>query len=206
MNLSATLSALGGRFVTDETRAWAQVPFGDSVLAGDPKHHLDRARLEHAFSGIEDAFELKSARLAAIVLRCPEGGRAQPSTAVLTQSGGLRGDRWAVGTADPGDQISMMNVDVAACIAHGQSVALFGDNLFTDLDLRECALPVGAEVQIGDAVLSVSATPHVPCDRIRARFGHAAFVMAARNPRIRGVYLTVIEGGVIRVGDSVCTE
>ena len=188
------------------TRAWAQVPFGDAALVGDPQSHLDRANLERAFDRIEDTFEASSARLAAIVLRCPKGGRDQPSTAVLSTDGGLQGDRWAVGNAHLGDQISMMNVEVAARIANGQSAALFGDNLFTDLDLRESALPVGSQVQIGDAVLIVSATPHVPCDRFRSRFGHAAFVLAARHPRVRGVYLTVQEGGVIRVGDSVVTE
>lgn len=187
----------------DATRAWAQVPFGNAELVGDPARHLDSEGLERAFERIEDSFAKGPGSIAAIVLRCPDGRREQPSAATVSKSGGLLGDRWSVGKAMPGDQVSMMNVEVAACIANGQSVALFGDNLFTDLDVRASALPEGAQLRIGEAVLQVSETPHVPCDRFRSRFGHAAFKLAATAPRIRGVYLTVRVGGTIAVGDSV---
>ena len=187
----------------DTTRAWAQVPFGDADLVGDPTRHVDGERLEHAFERLEDSFARGVGSIAAIVVRCPDGRREQPSTATLSQRDGLIGDRWSVGKAKPGDQVSMMNVEVAARIANGQSIALFGDNLFTDLDLRTSALPEGAQLRVGGAVLQVSATPHVPCDRFRSRFGPAAFGLAAKTPRIRGVYLTVLEGGIIALGDSV---
>ena len=97
----------------------------------------------------------------------------------------------------------MMNVNIAHAIANGQSVALFGDNLFTDHDLSEMALPVGAKIQVGEVQLMVSAEPHVPCDRFKKRFGNAAFLYAAKHPRIRGIYLTVLRGGVIRKDDLV---
>lgn len=187
----------------EATRAWANVPFGDATLVGDPKRHLDREQLEQAFERIECAFATGLASLDAIVVRRSDGGRDQPATAELSPAAGLVGDRWAMGKAKPGDQVSMMNVEVAARIANGQSVALFGDNLFSDLDVRESALPEGARLCVGEAVVEVSATPHVPCDRFRARFGHAAFLLAASAPRIRGVYLTVIEGGAIAIGDPV---
>ena len=187
----------------DTTRAWAQVPFGDAALVGDPTRHVDSERLERAFERLEDSFATGVGSIAAIVVRCPDGRREQPSTATLSQRDGLIGDRWSVGKAKPGDQVSMMNVEVAARIANGQSIALFGDNLFTDLDLRPTALPEGAQLRMGGAVVQVSTTPHVPCDRFRARFGHAAFKLAAKAPRIRGVYLTVLEGGTIALGDSV---
>ena len=187
----------------DATRAWAQLPFGDADLVGDPSRHLDREGLERAFACLEDSYANGSGSLAAIVVRCPDGRREQPSTATLSQSGGLLGDRWSVGKAKPGDQVSMMNVEVAARIANGQSVVLFGDNLFTTLDLREACLPVGAHIQVGEAVLQVSATPHVPCGQFKARFGQAAFVCAARDPRVRGVYLTVIQGGTVTLSDQV---
>lgn len=187
----------------ETTRAWARVPFGDAPLVGDPDRHLDREQLERAFDGMAGAFASEVASLAAIVIRRSDGGRDQPGTAELSATAGLVGDRWAMGKALPGDQVSMMNVEVAARIANGQSVALFGDNLFSDLDVRERALPAGARLRIGGAVVRVSTTPHVPCDRFRARFGQPAFRFAANTPRIRGVYLTVIVGGTIAVGDGV---
>ena len=187
----------------ETTKAWASLPFGGARLVGDPDRHLDRDQLQQSFDRIERAFASDAASLAAIVIRRSDGGRDQPTTAQLSPTAGLCGDRWATGKARPGDQVSMMNVEVAARIANGQSVALFGDNLFTDLDLRESALPEMARLRIGGAILQVSTTPHVPCDRFRARFGHPAFRFAANTPRIRGIYLTVLVGGAIALGDGV---
>ena len=187
----------------DATRAWSQVSFGDADLVGDPTRYLDSEKLDRAFEDLEDSFAKDRGSIAAIVVRCPDGRREQPTTATLSQRDGLIGDRWSVGKARPGDQVSMMNVEVAARIANGQSIALFGDNLFTDLDIRTSALPEGAQLRIGGAVLQVSATPHVPCDRFRSRFGDAAFRRTARDIRLRGVYLTVVEGGTIAIGDPV---
>ena len=185
------------------TQEWARIPFGDAPLVGDPSLHLTAEQLESAFAGVENTYAANHAVLAAIVVREVDGRRGQPATATVTTDGGLEGDRWVTGKANPGDQLSMMNVEVASRIANGQSVALFGDNLFTDLDVGEAALPVGTRLAIGEVVLRVSAEPHVPCDRFRSRFGHAAFLRAAADHRIRGVYLTVERGGVISLDDPI---
>ena len=189
--------------MNDATREWARTPFGDAELVGDPSRHLSSEELDDVFGGIDEGFTLSDATLEAIVVRQVDGGRGQPTTAQVTTTGGLAGDRWASGKANPGDQLSMMNIHVASGIANGQSVALFGDNLFTALDVRESALPVGTRLRVGEVVLRVSAEPHVPCDRFRARFGHAAFLCAAASPRVRGVYLTVEVGGTISLGDRI---
>ena len=97
----------------------------------------------------------------------------------------------------------MMNLDVAGAIANGQHPALFGDNLFTRLDLSESHLPPGTKLRVGEAILEISAKPHMPCARFRARFGAASFELTAKRPRLRGVYLTVIEGGAIALGDPI---
>ncbi len=185
------------------TQEWARVPFGDAALVGDESRHLTADELDSAFAGVERTYATDHAVLAAIIVREVDGRRGQPSAAKVTTDGGLEGDRWVTGKANPGDQLSMMNVEVALRIANGQSVALFGDNLFTDLDVGVRALPVGARVKIGEVILRVSAEPHVPCDRFRARFGHAAFLHAASDHRVRGVYLTVERGGVISLDDPV---
>ena len=85
-------------------------------------------------------------RLDGIVLRSPGGMRAQPDAVQVSIEGGLHGDRWVDGKANPTNQISMMNVNIAHAIANGQSVVLFGDNLFTDHDLSEDGIAGGCQI------------------------------------------------------------
>ncbi len=182
---------------------WARTPFQGRAILGDPAAHLGSHELKESLEQAEQNFILGTSELEAIVVRCPDGRRAQPTQTEVTIERGLEGDRWVEGDAMPGAQLSMMNVDVAAVMAGGQSITFFGDNLFTRLDLRESALPVGARLRLGGAEVVVSETPHVPCGRFRARFGQAAFQAAAKAPRLRGIYLTVLRGGPIAVGDPV---
>jgi len=186
-----------------DSRAWARTVFAGDSIAGEEQKHLSAAQLELALEAAQVSFVSRWGLLEAVVVRCNDGSREQPIQCLLTVDGGLSGDRWSTGKAKPGDQISMMNLDVAATIANGQSIALFGDNLFTRLDLREENLPVGARLRVGEAILEISARPHMPCDRFRARFGAASFERTAKEPRLRGVYLTVIEGGSIALGDPI---
>ncbi len=186
-----------------DVSAWARTPFLGDTITGDPAAHLDAHELTVSLQKVEQDFHLGSSELEAIVVRRPDGRRAQPTQTEVTIDGGLAGDRWVEGDAMPGAQLSMMNLDVAAVMAGGQSITFFGDNLFTRLDLRESALPVGTRLRLGGAEVVVSETPHVPCGRFRARFGQAAFKAAAKAPRLRGVYLTVLRGGPIAVGDPI---
>lgn len=189
--------------MTTDTRAWARIIFDGERIEGDAAFHLSALGLAEALVKASKSFVGQSGELEAIVVRCPDGSRDQPVQTRLSVDEGLLGDRWATGKAKPGDQVSMMNLEVAASIANGQSIALFGDNLFTRLDIREHALPVGSQLRIGKARLEVSAEPHMPCSLFRSRFGPAAFQLASKEPRLRGVYLTVIESGEIALGDPV---
>jgi MOSC domain-containing protein YiiM len=186
-----------------DTRAWARVLYEGDEIRGEERLHLDQDSVISALKEAEISFIKRWGLVESIVLRGVDGVRSQPIQAEMTVEGGLSGDRWSAGRAIPGEQISMMNLDVAAAFANGQSIALFGDNLFTRLDLREEALPVGSRIQAGGAVLEVSATPHMPCRLFRERFGAAAFEQASKVPRLRGCYLTVIEGGSIALGDPI---
>jgi MOSC domain-containing protein YiiM len=91
-------------------------------------------------------------------------------------------------------------------IANGQPAALFGDNLFLDLDLSAANLPAGSRVRVGRALLEVTPKPHNGCQKFRARFGDGALrltAMAARRPRnLRGIYMRVVEEGEVRVEDA----
>ena len=76
--------------------------------------------------------------------------------------------------------------------------------------LSEAALPVGARVRVGKALVEVTAEPHLGCAKFRERFGAGALrwvnLAAHRALRLRGVNTRIVEGGVVRVGDVVRVE
>jgi len=187
----------------DDMQEWAIQRFDGLGLMGTPNKHLKMAQLQSLLESESQEHCSIHATLNSLVLRAPNGFRLQPSAVDMTVDGGLIGDRWSTGKANPGDQVSMMNLDVAHLIANGQSVVLFGDNMFTRLDLSKAALPVGTVLEVGSARLKVSEKPHVPCGQFKARFGDAAFRWAANDHRIRGVYLTVVESGSAALGDPI---
>ena len=162
-------------------------------------------RTTEAVAHLEPSLVLQpqAPKLAGIVVRHTNGTRSQPQTIEVTPSGGLWGDRWAVGKRNATDQISMMNLSVAHHIANGQSVVFSGDNLFADLDISTKNLPAGTRLVIGEAIFEVSAEAHTPCHLFKARFGDASFRRAANVARVRGVYLTVLTSGEIRTGDDI---
>ena len=98
-----------------------------------------------------------------------------------------------------------MNISAARIIANGQSLTLFGDALFLDIDMHINALSVGSKICIGGCVLQVTPEPHNPCSKFRSRFGNHAFKTCVQlsDDRIRGVYLRVVRGGIITIGDSI---
>ena len=178
---------------------WSQRS-NDGERTPDSNAHLTRTQLMGCDASVT---QHAPGRLAAIVLRHPDGSRGQPKRVPVTCENGLVGDRWGSGKRSPTNQVSMMNVHVAHTIANGQSVVLFGDNLFVDLDLSESAMPVGTEFSIGAVRFQVSEEPHTPCHQFKARFGDAAFRYAAKDLRLRGVLLTVLSDGELSVGDAI---
>lgn len=186
-----------------DTRAWARTLFEGSNLEGDESLHLSKAALIEAIGAAEISYVDNWGTLDALVIRSENGSRLQPVSAHVGVQEGLVGDRWSTGKAAPGEQLSMMNLDVAAAIANGQPIALFGDNLFTRMNLSEDVLEVGALLRIGPVTARLSETPHLPCSQFRARFGASSFEMVAKQPRLRGVYLTVVEGGEVALGDPI---
>lgn len=100
-----------------------------------------------------------------------------------------------------------MRRDVAALLANGQPLTLFGDNLFVDRDLSAANQVPGTRFRVGGALVEVTARPHDGCAKFRQRFGADAlrFVQAAstRDRNLRGVYWKVVEDGEVRIGDPI---
>jgi MOSC domain-containing protein YiiM len=100
----------------------------------------------------------------------------------------------------------VMNARVISLIAQDKARwPLAGDQLFVDLDLGDDNLPPGSQIEIGDAVIEVSAEPHLGCGKFVQRFGVDAmkFVNSplGRQLHLRGINARVVRAGAIRVGD-----
>ena len=155
-------------------------------------------------------------RVDLIVCRPAPGERQMLEEAVLDVVEGLVGDNWRTrgssrtddGAAHPGMQLTLMNARAAELVAGTHDRwALAGDQLFVDLDLSEASLPAGTRLEIGTAVVEISAEPHTGCKKFAARFGRdaARFVNLpeGRALRLRGVNARVVVSGTVRPGDAV---
>jgi MOSC domain-containing protein YiiM len=143
-----------------------------------------------------------------LVTREHEGRRVELRRALVTVADGMPGDAWARRTpTKPEAQLAVVQHDVATLIANGQSLALFGDNLFLDLDLSAANLPIGSRVRAGAALLEVTPKAHNGCRKFHARFGNDALRFVSeperRHRNLRGIYLRVVEEGEVAVGDVV---
>jgi hypothetical protein len=127
---------------------------------------------------------------------------------------GVVGDTWSERptstspTPNPEAQVTLMNSRAAALIAGDRDRwPLAGDQLYVDLDLSGEHLPPGSRLQIGTAVLEVSAKPHTGCAKFSARFGSDAWAFlrsdAGRELNLRGINARVVEPGVAQTGSVI---
>jgi MOSC domain-containing protein YiiM len=185
----------------DELRKEAYGPTGDVA------RHRSRAELEAALRALP-AGPADAGKLALVVLRRPDGERETPERVRLTPEAGLPGDGWSRRPPrDPQAQLAVMRRDVAELIAAGQSLTLFGDNLFVDLDVSAANLPVGSRLRVGGAIVEVTPKPHNGCSKFKSRFGQdALFLVQApptRDQNLRGIYWRVVEAGEVGRGDAI---
>ena len=174
---------------------------------GDATRHRAGADLDREIEALP-SLPADAGCLRVIVRRLPDGRRERPLQVRLTREEGVPGDGWnRRPPRDPEAQLAVMCCDVAELIANGQSLDLFGDNLFVDLDLSAENLPEGTRLRIGEAIVEVTPFPHNGCSKFSARFGPEAlrFVQASttRNQNRRGIYWKVVEAGDVAVGDSI---
>jgi hypothetical protein len=177
--------------------------------------HVELAALNAGVTEIRRA--PKDAGTIELIVRRPaEEERELLDEAELDAVEGLVGDNWHTrgsratqdGSAHPELQLTLMNARVTALVARSrQRWALAGDQLYVDLDLSEANLPAGTRLQIGSAVIEITAMPHTGCGKFARRFGVEAlkFVNSGvgRELNLRGRNARVLMGGKIRTGDTV---
>lgn len=177
------------------------------VARGEATRHLSTAELEAGLRALPPPPK-DAGRLALIVRRPVKDAREVLPRARLSPEAGLPGDNWGHKPApDPTAQLTVMQTGVAELIANGQSLALFGDNLFVDLDLSVANLPIGSRLRVGGAVVEVTPMPHDGCSKFNARFGNDALRFVNTKPtrhlNLRGIYWRVVEAGEIEIGSPV---
>jgi MOSC domain-containing protein YiiM len=169
--------------------------------------HLTRSELEAGLDGIRNSPK-DNGVVELIVTRPASGARELPDQAHLDPGDGLIGDNWArrVTAPDPATQLTVMNARAIALIAPDRTRwPLAGDQLYVDLDLADDNVPPGSRLEVGSAVIEVSAKPHLGCDKFVQRFGVDAmkFVNSplGRQLHLRGINARVVRSGVVRIGD-----
>ena len=151
-----------------------------------------------------------------IILRPGDDLREVVDAGVLSVEDGLVGDAWRArgsrnmpdGSADPDAQLTLMSTRVLAAIEPDRSRwPLAGDQILVDMDLGVDNLPAGTRLTVGEAEVEVTPLPHTGCGKFSARFGSDALRWINRPEgralRMRGMYVRVVRGGTIRVGDAV---
>lgn len=179
----------------------------DSGSVGDPASFLSLAALEARLAALRPA-PADTGRVVLMVRRGQGGLRELLDRVSMTPDAGLPGDSWGRGRRpNPEAQLAVMAAGVAELIANGQSLELFGDSLFFDLDLSTANLPTGSRLRAGGVTLEVTAKAHNGCGKFRARFGQGALDLVwkqeLRHLNLRGIYMRVVEGGEIAGGDPV---
>lgn len=180
-----------------------------------PERFLTRDELQAGLDEIRRAPQ-DAGRLEMISRRPDMGEREVLTEAQLDVAQGLVGDNWLIrgssstpdGAANPGAQLTLMNVRVADLVAQDPTRRILaGDQLYVDLDLSVENLPPGTRLAIGGAIVEVSDVPHPGCPKFTARFGVDAMKFVntpeGKDWRLRGMNTKVVQGGTIRVGDRL---
>ena len=143
--------------------------------------------------------------------------RTFPEVLTLTRATGVAGDFEHVApmaglcpTAAPTRATRCRSCHGRCLISSGATVTGSthpGDNIAVDMNLTDANLPVGTLLQAGTAILRVSDEPNDGCVKWKVRCGRAAYDWVSRpehlSLRLRGLFCSVEQDGVLRLGDSL---
>ncbi len=177
--------------------------------------HLSREELEAALPETLPS-PADNGTLDAIIVRPDKGERLDVNSVRISLAGGLEGDHWAkgcwmsteAGEPHPDVQICMMNSRFINLIAGSRdNWPPAGDNFFVDLDLGPDNLQPGQKLAVGSAIVEITDTPHLGCDKFIERYGRDACVFVntgeGKRLRLRGIYARVVQDGTVSVGDRL---
>lgn len=155
-------------------------------------------------------------RVESLVVRPAVNQREALNQVMFSPQRGVEGDNWLSscwkklpgGESDPEVQVAIMNARMIELLTNDKALwPLAGDQLFVDFNLSVKNLTVGDQLQVGAALLEVTAEPHRGCGKFKKRFGPDAltFVNSAQGDahRLRGVYAKIVAAGEVCVGDVV---
>ena len=181
----------------------------------DPGHR-SRAELDAGLGAVLAA-PRTDGRVELVVRRPAVDRRELLGTGRLTVAEGLSGDNWNTrgssrtedGGPHPDMSLNVISARVSRLLAgdDDERRALAGDQLHLDLDLTEANLPPGTLLELGTAVIEVTAEPHRGCAKFATRYGADArrWVNAgdADGLRLRGLNARVVVEGDVSAGDGV---
>ena len=135
--------------------------------------------------------------------------RAEFSTEV-----GLVGDGWPkrpskkTGAPNIEQQVTLMSSRaIAAIVADREQWVGAGDQLYVDFDLSADNTPPGTRLQVGTAILEVSAHPHLGCVKFTKRFGSHVTKWVnsdvGKQLNLRGINARVVVAGEAKRGDVI---
>ena len=177
--------------------------------------HLSTNEIEEKIAEVLESPK-DNGTLEMIVRRPAENKREVIESGFLSVANGLVGDNWLTrgssrtdnGLGHPEMQLNLMNWRFANLIAGSRDrVQLAGDQLFVDLDLSPNNFPPGTQLSVGEAVIEITAVPHLGCKKFVERFGIDAMKFAnsdfGRSHNLRGVNAKVVVSGDIYLSDAV---
>lgn len=149
-------------------------------------------------------------RVDLIVLRPKENAREVVEEVAVDVENGMHGSGW-VKNEQRGliDQICVMSSAAIRAIAgeDKQKWGAAGDQLFIDMNLCKENLKTAQRVRIGEVLMEVTPKAHNGCAKFSARYGIDALKVVncpdGKASRLRGIYFSVIEAGIIRNGDLI---
>jgi MOSC domain-containing protein YiiM len=180
--------------------------------------HRTRKQLDAGLAAIRES-PRDHGMLTWIAYRPAAGERVVVDSGALDVVVGLVGDTWhqrpSSRTPDrsphPEMQLTLMNARVIELVAGERDRwAMAGDQLYVDLDLATDNLPPDTHLQIGGAVIVVTAQPHTSCAKFTDRFGSDASrwinAPTGRALNLRGINARVVEPGQVHRGDAICKQ